>query len=215
LDTWKRILLANRAWVAERLRDDTGFFDRLAAPQKPEVLWIGCSDSRVPPDEISGTQPGELFVHRNIANLVVHNDLNLLSVLQYAVEHLEVKHIILCGHYGCGGVNASMTRTEFGLLDMWLRNIKDIYRHHRSEIDLYDTVERRVDRLVEINVLEQVQNLAKTSIIQHAWKQHKRPTLHGWVFSLKDGLMKDLVKVEPGWPLDPVYQYDFPMTGGS
>ena len=209
MDTWKRLLLSNRAWVAERLSDDPTYFKRLAEPQRPETLWIGCSDSRVPPDEITGTSPGEIFVHRNIANLVVHTDLNLLSVLTYAVEHLEVKHVIICGHYGCGGVKAAMTRSELGLLNKWLRQIKDIYRHHRAELDLFEPTERRVDRLVEINVLEQVQNIVKTSIIQQAWHRHKRPIVHGWVFGLKDGLIKDLVKVDPGSPIDEVYRYDF------
>jgi carbonic anhydrase len=208
MDTWKRMLLSNKAWVQERLADDAAYFDRLAEPQTPEVLWIGCSDSRVPPDEISGTAPGDIFVHRNIANLVVHTDLNLLSVLQYAVEHLRVKHVIVCGHYGCGGVKAAMTRTELGLLNKWLRHIKDIYRYHRSEIDLYDPIDRRVDKLVEVNVLEQVQNLVKTSIIQQAWHRHQQPVVHGWVFSLKDGLLRDLVKVEPGSPIDEVYRFE-------
>ncbi|HMV69858.1 MAG TPA: carbonate dehydratase [Myxococcota bacterium] len=209
MDTWKRLLLSNKAWVAERNGDDPAYFSRLAEPQKPEVLWIGCSDSRVPPDQITGTQPGEIFVHRNIANMVVHTDLNLLSVLTYAVEHLGVKHVIVCGHYGCGGVKAAMSRSELGLLNKWLRHIKDIYRHHRAELDLFEPNERRVDRLVEINVLEQVQNIVKTSIIQQAWHNHQRPIVHGWVFGLKDGLIKDLVKVEPGSPIDDVYRYDF------
>lgn len=209
MDTWQRLLLGNRAWVQERLQSDPTYFNRLAAPQTPDVLWIGCSDSRVPPDEVTGTDPGTMFVHRNIANLVIHTDLNLLSVLQYAVEHLKVKHVVVCGHYGCGGVKAAMSHAELGLLNKWLRHIKDIYRHHRGEIDLDSDFDRRVDRLVEINVMEQVQNLLETSIIQHAWKREQRPYVHGWVFSLKDGLIKDLVKVAPGSHIDEVYRYDF------
>ncbi|MCB9662904.1 MAG: carbonate dehydratase [Alphaproteobacteria bacterium] len=209
METYKRLLLANRAWAQERLDLQSDYFERLAEGQTPQFLWIGCSDSRVPPDEVTGTGPGEVFVHRNIANLVVHTDFNLLSVLQYAVEYLEVRHIIVCGHYGCGGVTAAMGHARLGLLNKWLRHIKDIYKVHRSELDMYDDHERRRDRLVEINVLEQVQNLTKTSIIQGAWARHKRPTIHGWVFGLKDGLLKDLVKVEPGAIVDEIYTYDF------
>lgn len=208
MESYKRMLLANRAWIQERLTVDPTFFERLGQPQKPEVLWIGCSDSRVPPDEITGTNPGEIFVHRNIANLVVHTDLNLLSVLQYAVHHLGVRHVILCGHYGCGGVKASLTRAELGLLNKWLRHIKDIYRTHKQELDLY-AEDRKVDRLVELNVLEQVQNLMKTSIIQDAWHRKQLPYIHGWVFSMNDGLIRELTTVAPNSPIDDVYRYDF------
>jgi carbonic anhydrase len=209
METVKRMLLGNRAWVQERLQMDPTYFQRLVRPQTPEVLWIGCSDSRVPPDEVTGTSAGELFVHRNIANLVVHTDLNLLSVLQYAVEHLGVKHIVLCGHYGCGGVKAAMSRSQLGLLNKWLRHIKDVYRYHRAEIDLQGDLDRRVDRLVEINVLEQVQNLVKTSIVQRAWKNNQRPQVHGWVFSLEDGHIKEVVSIDPATAvIDDVYRYD-------
>jgi len=209
MDTWRRLLLGNKAWVQERNHSDPAFFQRLSEPQKPEVLWIGCSDSRVPPDEVTGTDPGTMFVHRNIANLVVHTDLNLLSVLQYAVDHLQVKHVIVCGHYGCGGVKAAMTRAELGLLSKWLRHIKDVYRHHRNEIDLEANPERRFDRLVEVNVMEQVQNLVETSIIQASWHKRQAPIVHGWVFNLRDGHIKDLTQVTPGAKIDEIYAYDF------
>ncbi|MCB9680441.1 MAG: carbonic anhydrase [Alphaproteobacteria bacterium] len=215
MESYKRLLMANKAWAAEKLELQADYFDRLAEGQDPEFLWIGCSDSRVPPVDITHAGPGEIFEHRNIANLVVHTDFNLLSVLQYAVEYLGVRHIILCGHYGCGGVTAAMGSARLGLLNKWLRHIKDLYRVHRSEIDLYDTFEKRRDRLVEINVLEQVQNLVETSIVQGAWHKHQRPTIHGWVFSLETGLLKDLVRVEPGAHIDPVYRYDFDDPNGK
>lgn len=209
MESYKKLLLANKAWVKEKLHLQPDFFRDLAIEQKPEFLWIGCSDSRVPAEEITGTQPGELFVHRNIANVVVHTDLNLLSVLQYAVDHLKVKHIIVCGHYGCGGVRAAMTKIRFGLLNKWLRNIKDVYRLHQSELGGLEDPEKRVSRLVEVNVLEQVQNVAKMSIVQRAWHQEQRPTLHGWVYGLDTGLIKELVVMPPGTHLDPIYEFDF------
>jgi len=212
VESYKRMLLSNRAWIQERLTVDPTFFERLGQPQKPEVLWIGCSDSRVPPDEITGTNPGEIFVHRNIANLVVHTDLNLLSVLQYAVHHLGVRHVIVCGHYGCGGVKASLTRAELGLLNKWLRHIKDVYRNHRQELDLYSE-ERKVDRLVELNVLAQVQNLVHTSVVQEAWHKRQLPYIHGWVFGMNDGLIRELTTVAPNSPIEDVYRYDFHDEG--
>ena len=205
---YEKLLLENKAWAKEQLEDDPEFFSRLAHIQTPEFLWIGCSDSRVPADKITGTQPGEIFVHRNIANLVVHTDLNLLSVLQYAVEVLQVKHIIVCGHYGCGGVKAAMTQQSFGIINKWLRNIKDVYRIHKDEVDSVEDAEKRVNKLIEINVQEQVYNLAKTSIIQSAWKNHKRPHLHGWVYGLENGIINPIFELPAGSPIDPVYVYD-------
>ena len=205
----ERLMLENKAWAAEKIADDPEYFERLARLQTPEFLWIGCSDSRVPANEITGTQPGEIFVHRNIANMVVHTDVNLLSVLEYAVVHLKVKHVIVCGHYGCGGIKAAMTNHDYKqVLNMWLRNIKDVYRMHRDEIDAIGDEELRTDRLVELNVREQVTHLAKTSIIQRAWKHEQRPALHGWVYGLKDGLIKRVFQMNPESHMNPIYEYD-------
>jgi carbonic anhydrase len=208
MKTYEKLLLENKAWAAEKVTDDPDFFNRLAHLQTPEFLWIGCSDSRVPANEITGTQPGEIFVHRNVANMVVHTDLNLLTVLEYAVHHLKVKHVIVCGHYGCGGVKASMTNQNFGIINKWLRNIKDVYRFHREELDNIKDEESRVNRMVELNVQEQVMNLAKTSIIQKAWKQNQYPHLHGWVYGLKDGLIKPVFEMEAGTHIDHLYEFD-------
>jgi carbonic anhydrase len=209
MQPYEKLLLENKAWASEKVADDPEYFDRLAHIQTPEFLWIGCSDSRVPANEITGTQPGEIFVHRNIANMVVNTDVNLLSVLDYAVNHLKVKHVIVCGHYGCGGVKAAATQNDFkAVLNMWLRNIKDVYRLHREELNAIKNEEQRTDRLVELNVREQVNNLAKTSIIQRAWKQNNKPDLHGWVYGLKDGLIKPVFEMKPGTHIDPVYEYD-------
>ena len=206
---FERLLIENKAWAKEKKQQDPKFFERLVNVQRPDFLWIGCSDSRVPPDQITQTQPGEIFIHRNVANLVVHTDLNMLSVLQYAVEVLEVKHIVVCGHYGCGGVKAAMTRNSYGLINKWLRNIKDVYRFHEEEIAALPTEEKRVNRLIELNIETQVLNLAETSIVQSAWKKHNRPHLHGWVYGLDDGLIKPLTMIEPNTPLPyPIYQYD-------
>jgi carbonic anhydrase len=208
MKAYEKLLLENKAWATEKVTDDPDFFNRLAHLQTPEFLWIGCSDSRVPANEITGTQPGEIFVHRNVANMVVHTDLNLLTVLEYAVHHLKVKHVIVCGHYGCGGVKASMTNQNFGIINKWLRNIKDVYRFHREELDSIKDEENRVNRMVELNVQEQVMNLAKTSIIQKAWKQNHYPHLHGWVYGLKDGLIKPVFEMEAGTHIDPLYEFD-------
>jgi carbonic anhydrase len=202
-----KLLLGNKAWAQEKIALDETYFSSMAKDQKPDYLWIGCSDSRVPANEVVGAEPGELFVHRNIANLVVHTDLNLLSVLQYAVEELKVKHIIVCGHYGCGGVKAALSHHNMGVLNKWLRNIKDVYRLHRQEILNLDNEDKRLERLVELNVNEQVQNLVKTSIVQRAWKYDQRPMVHGWVYGLNDGLIKTVCTIEPGSPVDPIYQY--------
>ena len=208
MKSFEKLLLENKAWAAEKVNDDPQFFDRLAHLQTPEFLWIGCSDSRVPANEITGTQPGEIFVHRNVANMVVHTDLNLLTVLDYAVNHLKVKHVIVCGHYGCGGVKASMTKHNFGIINKWLRNIKDVYRFHREEVDAIADEEARADRMVELNVQEQVMNLAKTSIVQKAWALEQRPHLHGWVYGLKDGLIKPVFEMPAGTHIDPLYEFD-------
>ena len=205
----EKLLLENKAWANEIKADDPGYFERLAHLQTPKFLWIGCSDSRVPADKITGTQPGEIFVHRNIANLVIHTDVNVLSVLDYAVNHLKVEHVIVCGHYGCGGVKAAMTNHDFKyVLNMWLRNIKDVYRLYTKELDGISDIDKRADRLVELNVKEQVLHLAKTSIIQRAWKNDQRPQLHGWVYGLKDGLIKSVFEMDARSEIDPIYTYD-------
>lgn len=206
---YEKLLLENKAWAAEKVADDPDYFKRLAQNQTPEFLWIGCSDSRVPSNEITGTQPGEIFVHRNIANLVVNTDVNLLAVLDYAVAHLKVKHIIVCGHYGCGGVKAAATKQDFKpVLNMWLRNIKDVMRHHHEELATINDEESRLDRLVELNVQEQVYNLAKTTIIQRSWKREQRPDLHGWVYGLKDGIIKPVFEMKAGSQLNSIYEYE-------
>jgi carbonic anhydrase len=206
--SYEKLLLENKAWANEQNISDPEFFSRLAAQQSPEFLWIGCSDSRVPADKITGTQPGEIFVHRNIANLVVNTDINMLSVLQYAVEVLKVKHVIVCGHYGCGGVKAAMNNHHYGIINHWLKEIKDVYRLHRDDVDALPDEESRVNKLIELNVREQVFNLAKTSIIQKAWKEDNGPQLHGWVYGLNDGIIKPVCEIEPGHKLDPLYEYD-------
>ncbi|MGZ8509188.1 MAG: carbonic anhydrase [Chitinophagaceae bacterium] len=209
MKTYEVLLKENKLWAAQKLAGDPGFFDRLAHLQAPEFLWIGCSDSRVPANEITGTDPGEIFVHRNVANLVIHTDVNLLSVLEYAVTYLKVKHVIVCGHYGCGGIKAAMGNKDHKqILNMWLRNIKDVYRHNREELDNIPDEEKRTDRLTELNVIEQTQRLAKTSIIQKTWKREQRPDLHGWVYGLKDGIIKPVFEMKAGDPIDPLYEFD-------
>ena len=209
MKAYEQLLIENKAWAADILKADPEYFKKLSELQTPEYLWIGCSDSRVPANQITGTQPGEIFVHRNVANLVINTDVNVLSVLDYAVNHLKVKHVIVCGHYGCGGIKAAITRQDFKpVLNMWLRNIKDVYRIHRSELDLIFDEEKKADRLVELNVMEQVFNLAKTSIIQRAWKNEQRPDLHGWVYGLKDGIIKPVYEMNAGTHVDELYEYD-------
>jgi carbonic anhydrase len=208
MNTYERLLLENKAWSKEKQLDDPQYFLRMAKDQTPEFLWIGCSDSRVPANEVTNTDPGEIFVHRNIANMVVHTDLNLLSVLQYAVDVLKVKHIIVCGHYGCGGVKAALGNQNLGIINKWLRNIKDVYSNHRDEIDRLENLEAKTDKLVELNVKEQVLNLAKTSIIQNAWRHEQRPHLHGWVYDLKDGVLQSIFDMNADSELDPIYKYD-------
>ena len=205
----KQLLLQNRAWVEQKLNEDKDFFNRLVATQKPEFLWIGCSDSRVPANEITGTAPGEVFVHRNIANMVVHTDMNMLSVLDYAVNVLEVKHVIVCGHYGCGGVLAAMGNKQIGLIDNWIRHIKDVYRMHQEELDLITDLKAKQDRFVELNVIEQVYDLCTTSIIQNAWKKRGSPIVHGWVYDVGNGLIKDLnVSMDSVDDMPDVYRFE-------
>ncbi|MCX6197983.1 MAG: carbonic anhydrase [Bacteroidetes bacterium] len=205
---FQKLLDDNKLWAEKQVELDPDFFTRLESLQSPEYLWIGCSDSRVPANQITGTRPGEIFVHRNVANLVVNGDLNLLSVLQYSVEVLKVKHIIVCGHYGCGGVQAAMTNRHFGVLNEWLRNIKDVYRLYQKEIDALPTEKERLNRMTELSVKEQLMNLAKTSIIQKAWKTENAPYLHGWVYALDNGILKSIIEMPPNSPVDPVYKFE-------
>lgn len=198
MKSYERLLLENKAWATERVHDDPAYFKRLSDVQTPQFLWIGCSDSRVPANEITGTSPGEIFVHRNIANLVVDRDVNLLSVLEYAVDHLKVKHVIVCGHYGCGGVKAAASGPVAGIIDQWLQNIRNIEKAHITELKAIENDESRIDRLVELSVMEQVNNLAKTSVIQRAWKNEERPHLHGWVYRLTDGILNNMIHLVPG-----------------
>jgi len=195
MQSFEKLLLENKAWVYETLMDDPDYFKRLADNQEPEFLWIGCSDSRVPANKITGTHPGELFVHRNIANVVVKDDINVLSVIEYAVTHLKVKHVIVCGHYGCGGIKAAMTDKSFGILDQWLANIRSVYEANRAEIDAETDPVQRVNLLVEHNVRQQVINISKTATIQNAWRNGQLPQIHGWVYDLKDGLLKQIYRV--------------------
>jgi carbonic anhydrase len=199
---FEKLLQENKQWAAEMVAKDVDYFKRLVALQSPELLWIGCSDSRVPADKITGTQPGEIFVHRNVANLVVANDLNLLSVLQYAVEVLKVKHVIVCGHHNCGGIRAALQNVQLGLIDEWLINIKNVHKKYKNQIDSLATEDEQVDLLTELNVKEQVLNLAQTSIIQKAWKSDTAPDLHGWVYDLRDGIINPVFDMLAGSKLD-------------
>jgi carbonic anhydrase len=208
MKSYEVLLNDNKNWAAKKLAEDPGFFERLLHVQSPEFLWIGCSDSRVPPNEITQTEPGEIFIHRNVANLVVSTDVNLMSVLDYAVNHLKIKHVVVCGHYGCGGVKAAMSNEDFNqVLNMWLRNIKDIYRFHRKELEAMADDDKKVNRMVELNVKEQVFNLAKTAIIQKTWSNEQRPDLHGWVYDLHDGLIKPVIEMKAGMDIDPLYEF--------
>jgi carbonic anhydrase len=206
---YNKLLENNKEWVARKIKQDPDYFNRLANGQKPPVLWIGCSDSRVPANEIIGAEPGEVFVHRNIANMVVHSDMNLLSVLDYAVNVLQVKHIIVCGHYGCGGVQTAMTNKHVGIIDNWIRHIKDVYRFHQKELNEIKDEKERFNRFVELNVMEQVLDLAKTSIVQGAWESGQEVHVHGWVYDVKDGLINDLkITIKDNKNLSDVYQLD-------
>ena len=216
MNTYQNLLAGNKKWVEEKLRQDPEFFERLSKGQSPEVLWIGCSDSRVPANEITGTNPGEVFVHRNIANMVVHSDMNLLSVLDYAVNILKVKHVIVCGHYGCGGVKAAMTNEQYGLVDNWLRHIKDVYRLHSEELDAFTDEESKFNRFVELNVIEQVFDLSKTSIIQNAWRSRDLPMIHGWVYDLRSGIIQDLgVSMHSKSKLPPIFNVSRKPVGAA
>jgi carbonic anhydrase len=208
MKSYDKLLLENKAWAAEKVQNDPNYFKKLSGIQTPEFLWIGCSDSRVPANEITGTAPGEIFVHRNIANMVVHTDVNLLSVLEYAVKFLNVKHVIVCGHYGCGGVKASMAQHNLGIINKWIMHIKDVQRIHAEELQAIGDEDARTNRLVELNVIEQVTNLAKTSVIQKAWKDREGPHLHGWVYGLDNGLIKPIFELPAGSRIDPLYEYD-------
>ena len=192
MKTLKPLFDNNREWADKIAKEQPGFFEQLSKQQNPEYLWIGCSDSRVPANEIVNLPPGEVFVHRNIANVVVHTDLNCLSVIQYAVEVLKVKHIIVCGHYGCGGVKAAMDGQSHGLIDNWLRHIRDVYRFNREQLDAIEDPEVRKDRLCELNVIEQVANVCNTTMVRHAWEAGQELHIHGWIYRLEDGLLKDL-----------------------
>ena len=186
------VLENNRLWAERTRAQDPGFFERLAAIQSPRILWIGCSDSRVPANEIVGLRPGELFVHRNVANVVVHTDLNCLSVLQFAVDVLTVKHVIVCGHYGCGGIVAALRDEKLGLIDNWLRHIQDVGAKHRAQLESIPDEERRAARLCELNVMEQVGNVADTTVVRDAWRRGQQVSVHGWIYDLQDGLLRDL-----------------------
>lgn len=207
--SYNKLKKNNSDWAAKRVNEDPEFFTKLAQGQSPEVLWIGCSDSRVPANEVTGTQPGEVFVHRNIANVCVHSDMNMLSVLDYAVNVLKVKHVIVAGHYGCGGVAAALSNKQFGIIDNWLRHIKDVYRLHANELDRITDEKAKVNRLVELNVTEQVYNICKTSIIQNAWMDRHDLEVHGWVIDISTGLIKDLgVSSSNPHSLGYVYEFD-------
>uniref|UniRef100_UPI00404B4139 carbonate dehydratase n=1 Tax=Fulvivirga sp. TaxID=1931237 RepID=UPI00404B4139 len=206
---YNQLIENNKKWVAEKLSEDAQFFEKLKNGQKPPLLWIGCSDSRVPANEITGTKPGEVFVTRNIANMVVHSDMSMLSVLDYAVNVLEVQHIIVCGHYGCGGVRAAMSNQQLGLIDNWLRHIKDVYKMHAKELDAISDAQERENRFVEVNVQEQVHDLSKTATVQNAWSNGKNLHVHGWVYDIGNGIVKDLdVSFSDNSKLENVYQFE-------
>lgn len=208
MHTPAKLLLENKAWSEEISRNDPGYFQRLAIEQKPDFLWIGCADSRVPAETVVNAQPGEIFVHRNIANQVITTDFNCLSVLQYAIAVLKVKHIIVCGHYGCGGVKAALQpqSSQLMIANKWLLHIKDVYRLHQDELESIDP-SKQVNRLIELNIIEQVYRLAHTSIIQSAWKHGHKPTIHGWVYGLQDGLIDELIKLDHNTWINPIYRY--------
>lgn len=209
-DFYKKILDNNKEWVEQQLAVDENYFKDLSKGQNPPLLWIGCSDSRVPANEIIGAKPGEVFVHRNIANLVVHTDINMLSVLDYAVNALKVKHVIVCGHYGCGGVKAAMGNQSIGIIDNWIRNIKDVYRVNKEELNEIEDEDKKFNRMVELNVVEQVFNLAKTSIVQNAWNIGQELHLHGWVYGLNSGYVTDLnVNFSNNDDLDSMFKLNF------
>ncbi len=213
MDRYKKLLDNNQAWVREMLDLDREFFRRQSEGQHPPFLWIGCADSRVSPDEITGSHSGDMFVHRNIANIVNHSDLNLMSLLEYGVLELRVDHIIVCGHTRCGGVKAALGHRKIGILDKWIRAIKDVYHLHRDELERLEDEGRVWDRLVELNVREQMTNLAKTSFVQKRWSEGEFPVLHGWVYHLEDGRLEAATRLTRDDPIDPIYRYDFDAEG--
>ncbi|HSZ26540.1 MAG TPA: carbonic anhydrase [Cytophagaceae bacterium] len=207
IPSYNRLLEGNKKWSSEQLSKDPSYFEKLMPFQNPEYLWIGCSDSRVPAETITGARPGEIFVHRNIANLVVHTDLNLLSVVEFAVKMLKVKHIILCGHYGCGGIKSSMENIAYGYVDNWLRNIKEIYAKNFEELDAIKDQEEKVNRMVELNVIEQVNNLCKTKVVQKALAK-KTLHVHGWVYGMHNGLINELINAtDTTDAIHPIFKY--------
>ncbi len=206
-----RLFANNRRWAADMRIADPAYFDRLSEQQTPKFLWIGCSDSRVPANQILGLQPGEIFVHRNVANLVVHTDMSCLSVMQFAIEVLKIEHVIVCGHYSCGGVHAACGNKQFGLIDNWLRNIKDVYGRYQEELDAIEDVKERGDRLCELNVVEQVKNVCHTTIVQNAWAQGRALSVHGVIYGLRDGLLRDLaVRISSSEELEAIYRMKTP-----
>lgn len=209
ITSYNQLFDNNKKWVEQTNQANPDFFNNLAKGQSPKFLWIGCSDSRVPANEITGTQPGDIFVHRNIANMVIHTDMSMLSVLDYSVNVLGVKHIIVCGHYGCGGVLTAMGHKQVGLIDNWLRHIKDVYRLHQDELNAIDDPHKRADRLVELNVQEQVRDLAKTTIVQNAWQNGKALQVHGIVYDIKNGILQDLgVTIDDTTYVEDVYRFE-------
>ncbi|TQD40543.1 carbonate dehydratase [Haloflavibacter putidus] len=207
---YKQILENNKKWVSEKLENDPEFFKRLENGQKPPLLWIGCADSRVPANQIINAQPGEVFVHRNIANMVIHTDMNMLSVLDFAVNALKIEHVIVCGHYGCGGIKAAMENKSIGLIDNWVRHIKEVYKMHKSELNAIEDFNKRWDRYVELNVQEQAFDLAETSIVQNAWNNNQKLTVHGWAYGVGTGLVNDLnVSLSSNEDLEDVSKLDF------
>jgi len=206
---YENLLINNKSWAEEMITKDKDYFTKLSKAQSPPLLWIGCSDSRVPANVITGTLSGEIFVHRNIANMVVSTDMNMLTVLDYAVNHLKVQHVVVCGHYGCGGVEAAMSNKSLGLINKWIRNIKEVYRENYTELNKMRDDKKRFDRLVELNVIAQVYDLAKTSIVQKSWKDNSGLELHGWVYGLENGLIKDLkVTMKGSEHLDDIFRFD-------
>lgn len=208
MQNYEQLLKNNKKWAEGRIKEDPDFFKRLANVQRPNFLWIGCSDSRVPANEVTGTTSGEVFVHRNVANLVIHLDFNLLSVVQYAVQVLKVEHIIVCGHYNCGGINAAMDRKSYGFIDKWLSNVKELYKQHQDELEAIENMEARQDRMVELNVIKQVQNLAHMPLIQSEWRKRNYPILHGWAYGLKDGKVNELCNIMPNEVSDDIFWYE-------
>ena len=207
MTVYEKLLHNNKNWATQKVESDPQYFERLVNIQKPNFLWIGCSDSRVPPNEITQTEPGEVFIHRNVANLVVHTDMNMLSVLQYAIEVLHIPHIIVCGHYGCGGVKAAMSTKNYGLIDNWLRNIKDVYRLHQDKMEALPE-KSRFNELVRLNLYEQSLNLAKTNIVQKAWSEGNNVSIHGWVYDLNDGIIDPICEIDANTNWDnPIYQF--------